>query len=93
MIKFSAAALLRKCHRLVKGRDRVVLPWNDCLRCVAPIGIAASIDIGLSNWALEYITVSLYTMSKSTSIVFILVFAVLLALEKLVRCFLCLCNA
>jgi solute carrier family 35 protein C2 len=36
------------------------------LRWLLPVGACASLDIGLSNWALEYVTVSLYTMCKST---------------------------
>uniref|UniRef100_H2YKG5 Sugar phosphate transporter domain-containing protein n=1 Tax=Ciona savignyi TaxID=51511 RepID=H2YKG5_CIOSA len=38
-------------------------------------------DIGLSNWSFVFITVSLYTMVKSSAIVFILGFSVLLRLE------------
>ncbi|CAI4221457.1 unnamed protein product [Auanema sp. JU1783] len=51
-------------------------------RWLAPIGICASLDIGLSNWALEYVTVSLYTMAKSSSILFIVAFSLLLRLER-----------
>ena len=49
---------------------------------LAPIGICASLDIGLSNWALQYITISLYTMGKSTSILFIVAFSLFLKLER-----------
>uniref|UniRef100_A0A914DPN3 Sugar phosphate transporter domain-containing protein n=1 Tax=Acrobeloides nanus TaxID=290746 RepID=A0A914DPN3_9BILA len=47
-----------------------------------PVGICASLDIGLSNWALEYVTISLYTMAKSSSILFIVGFSLLLRLER-----------
>ena len=55
---------------------------RDQMRWLAPIGICASMDIGLSNWALEYVTVSLYTMAKSSSILFIVAFSLLLRLER-----------
>jgi len=47
-----------------------------------PIGFCSSLDIGLSNWSLEYVTISLYTMAKSSSILFIVGFSLLLGLEK-----------
>ena len=39
---------------------------------------------GFSQWSLQYITIALYTMTKSTAIVFILIFAVIFKLERLV---------
>lgn len=47
-----------------------------------PVGIASGLDVGLSNWAISLITMSLYTMTKSTTIIFILGFALFLRLEK-----------
>ena len=38
--------------------------------------------LGLSQWSFEYIEVALYTITKSTSIVFILMFSLLFRLEK-----------
>jgi hypothetical protein len=49
---------------------------------VLPTGFASGIDIGFSNWGLELVNISLYTMTKSTTIIFILFFAILLRLEK-----------
>jgi solute carrier family 35 protein C2 len=46
------------------------------------IGISGGLDIGLSNWSQEFVTVSLYTMTKSSAIVFILGFAILFKLEE-----------
>ncbi|KYN15160.1 Solute carrier family 35 member C2 [Trachymyrmex cornetzi] len=45
-------------------------------------GIASGVDIGLSNWALSLISISLVTMTKSTTIIFILGFSLLFKLEK-----------
>jgi len=44
--------------------------------------VLSALDIGLSNWSLVFITISLYTMSKSTALIFILFFAILLKLEQ-----------
>lgn len=82
-IKFFFAAAIRSVYSRLSGESRITLDWKECVLRVAPAGLAASVDIGLSNWAFEYITISLYTMAKSSCIVFILIFAVLLSLEKL----------
>ena len=49
---------------------------------VGLVAIVASLDIALSQWSFEYIDVALYTVTKSTSIVFILMWAILLKLEQ-----------
>lgn len=38
---------------------RPVLAWQSYTVQLAPAGIASALDIGLSNWSLEFITVSL----------------------------------
>ncbi|CAH2035694.1 unnamed protein product, partial [Iphiclides podalirius] len=60
----------------------LVLSLMTCLRSVGPTGFASGIDVGFSNWGLELVTISLYTMTKSTTIIFILGFAIFLGLEK-----------
>ena len=55
------------------------------VRYVSHVSLAAAfsaLDIGLSQWSFEYITISLYTMTKTTSIIFILIFAIFLKLEE-----------
>ena len=49
---------------------------------VGLVALVASLDIALSQWSFEYIDVALYTVTKSTSIVFILMWAILLKLEQ-----------
>ncbi len=73
----------KKC-RLSKN-SRITLDWQTYLKKVLPLGVASAADIGMSNWSLQYITVTLYTMSKSTVILFILFFALIFKLEKWVR--------
>ncbi|KAM9907880.1 hypothetical protein OXX79_000688 [Metschnikowia pulcherrima] len=49
---------------------------------ILPCALASAGDIGLSNVALEYISLSLYTMLKTSSLVFVLLFGLLFRLEK-----------
>ncbi|BGP18370.1 hypothetical protein JCM10213v2_006436 [Rhodosporidiobolus nylandii] len=48
---------------------------------IAPCGMATGLDIGLSNLSLRTITLSFYTMCKSSSLAFVLLFAFLFRLE------------
>lgn len=82
VVKFSASALYRSMWQCIRHKRRVTVDWNNYLYKLAPIGIASGLDVGFSNWGIELITVSLYTMTKSTTIVFILGFALLFKLEK-----------
>jgi len=99
-IKFIFAALIRwflyrfcyhsRCSKLCgqpqnNDRERVKLTWPILWRKIAPTGIAASLDISLSNWSLQYITISLYIMCKSTVIIYILIFGIIFGLERF-RC-------
>ncbi|XP_022226523.2 solute carrier family 35 member C2 [Drosophila obscura] len=82
ILKFVLAALVRRIYKLRMGRSRVQLDWRVALRKMAPTGVASAIDIGFSNWGLALVPISLYTMTKSSTIVFILLFAIALGLEK-----------
>ena len=64
------------------GLQRVSLGWNLMIGRVGLVALVASLDIALSQWSFEYIDVALYTVTKSTSIVFILMWAILLKLEQ-----------
>ncbi|KAK4703729.1 solute carrier family 35, member C2, partial [Phenoliferia sp. Uapishka_3] len=48
---------------------------------VVPCGMATGLDIGLSNLSLRSITLSFYTMCKSSSLAFVLLFAFAFKLE------------
>ncbi|XP_026331943.1 solute carrier family 35 member C2 [Hyposmocoma kahamanoa] len=82
VIKWVLSCIVRLVLELVTGVPQLMLSWWVCLRSVGPTGLASGIDVGFSNWALELVTISLYTMTKSTTIIFILGFAILLGLEK-----------
>ena len=49
---------------------------------VAPSATAFAIDIGLSNCSLVFLTVTFYTMCKSSAPMFLLGFAFLLGIER-----------
>ncbi|XP_068272391.1 solute carrier family 35 member C2 isoform X4 [Nyctibius grandis] len=82
LLIFGLAALARALARCRSGRPRAALSWADCLRRAAPAALSTSLDIGLSNWSFLYVTVSLYTMTKSSAILFILLFSLLFKLEE-----------
>uniref|UniRef100_A0A1B6DWT4 Sugar phosphate transporter domain-containing protein n=2 Tax=Clastoptera arizonana TaxID=38151 RepID=A0A1B6DWT4_9HEMI len=82
LIKYICSVVYRSIWQCANNRRRITLDWTDHLFRLAPIGIASGLDIGLSNWGIERIPVTLYTMTKSTTIVFILGFALLFKLEK-----------
>ncbi|VDN99632.1 unnamed protein product [Rodentolepis nana] len=83
LFKFCFAYSLRSLLGKFKNKRNVELSWEKYAIEVSPTGITSALDIGLSNWSLEFITISLYTMTKSTSIIFVLLFAVIFKLEKL----------
>lgn len=82
IVKWMLSLLVRFVLCMVTGTPQLLLPFLTCLQSVAPTGLASGIDVGFSNWGLELVTISLYTMTKSTTIIFILGFAILLGLEK-----------
>ncbi|XP_064321726.1 solute carrier family 35 member C2 isoform X4 [Phalacrocorax carbo] len=79
---FGLSAIARALARCRSGRPQAALSWADCLRRAAPAALSTSLDIGLSNWSFLYVTVSLYTMTKSSAILFILLFSLLFKLEE-----------
>ncbi|XP_029161955.1 solute carrier family 35 member C2-like [Nylanderia fulva] len=81
IIKFILSALIRCIRRCCTGR-RINLPWQNIIYSIMIPGMASGVDIGLSNWALSLISISLVTMTKSTTIIFILGFSLLFKLEK-----------
>ncbi|XP_064610471.1 solute carrier family 35 member C2-like [Liolophura sinensis] len=82
VVKFMLAGVVRVLLECKSKTERVTLPWGEYIKKIAPTGIVSALDIGLSNWSWEFITVSLYTMTKSSAVLFILFFAIVLRLEK-----------
>lgn len=82
VIKLMMSFIVRWIYKLVTGKSRILLDARTSLKTMAPTGFASGIDIGFSQWGLELVQVSLYTMTKSSTIIFILFFAILLGLER-----------
>ncbi|XP_041860745.1 solute carrier family 35 member C2 [Melanotaenia boesemani] len=81
-VNFYLSALTRWIMQSCTGKQRVILSWRDYLWKVAPTALATALDIGLSNWSFLFITISLYTMTKSSAVLFILFFSLVFKLEE-----------
>lgn len=58
------------------------LSIKDYTTRIGPCGVATGLDIGFSNASLKTITLAFYTMCKSSSLAFVLLFAFLFRLES-----------
>ncbi|KAK3310432.1 triose-phosphate transporter family-domain-containing protein [Chaetomium strumarium] len=61
--------------------ERPIMTKMFYLTRIGPCGIATGLDIGLGNTSLQFITLTFYTMCKSSSLAFVLLFAFLFRLE------------
>lgn len=59
------------------------MPIKEYLTKILPCSIASAGDIGLGNTAFRFITLSLYTMVKTSALIFVLLWGVFFKLEKL----------
>ena len=66
------AGLIRQAWACYRGVQLPTISRSTWLKRVLPTGASSSLDIGISNYSLMCVTVSLYTMGKSSSIVFLL---------------------
>ncbi|KAJ7332310.1 hypothetical protein JRQ81_014490 [Phrynocephalus forsythii] len=85
LVIFLLAGLVRRgcyCACARRSARPPLLPWAAYLRQVGPAALSTALDVGLSNWSFLYITVSLYTMTKSSAILFILFFSLVFKLEE-----------
>ncbi|KAF7257927.1 hypothetical protein EG68_04993 [Paragonimus skrjabini miyazakii] len=80
--KFLLSWIAREWTSWYYRLNRRELSWSMYVRTVAIAGTTSALDIGFSNWSFEFITISLYTMTKSTSVIFILMFSILFRLER-----------
>ncbi|CAI5939394.1 unnamed protein product [Closterium sp. NIES-65] len=74
-----ASLLLRCCCQ--SWLPATPISWRDYFLRVVPTAVATSLDIALSNLSLALITLTFYTMCKSSAPVFLLLFAFLFRLE------------
>ncbi|KAL2199840.1 triose-phosphate transporter family-domain-containing protein [Corynascus similis CBS 632.67] len=62
--------------------ERPIMTKMFYLTRIGPCGVATGLDIGLGNTSLQFITLTFYTMCKSSSLAFVLIFAFLFRLES-----------
>ncbi|KAL3943329.1 MAG: hypothetical protein SGBAC_002612 [Bacillariaceae sp.] len=66
------------------GTQRVKdLDWNTWAKIAVPCGLVTALDVGLSNLSLAVITITFYTMVKSSTPVFVLGWAHIFGIEKI----------
>jgi solute carrier family 35 protein C2 len=80
LVQFLLAGALRVCfsHHFRPERSPSVQDYG---KKVVPTAVTTGLDIGLSNVSLKTITLSFYTMCKSSSLIFVLSFAFFFRLE------------
>lgn len=64
-----------------RNKQSLMTKWFYFTR-ISPCGAATALDIGLGNFSLRFITLTFYTMCKSSVLAFVLVFAFIFRLEK-----------
>ncbi|PVU96110.1 hypothetical protein BB561_001368 [Smittium simulii] len=69
-------------HFLPRMRSKKTPSSRNYLYQIVPCALASAFDIGLSNLSLQTITLTFYTMCKSSVVVFVLFFAFIFKLEK-----------
>ncbi|KAL7424140.1 hypothetical protein Q5752_001725 [Cryptotrichosporon argae] len=80
IVQFTLAAIIRAAFPQFRPDERP--KRRDYATKVLPTAVATGVDIGLSNLSLKTITLSLYTMCKSSALIFVLFFAFLFRLEQ-----------
>eukprot|EP00126_Sphaerothecum_destruens_P015623 Sdes_comp9655_c0_seq1m1151 len=64
------------------GQERVTISARVYLSMILPTAVAAGLDIGLTNTSMIFISVTFITMLKSSTVVFMGIFAVVFGIEK-----------
>ncbi|KAK6436404.1 hypothetical protein LTR95_007401 [Oleoguttula sp. CCFEE 5521] len=66
----------------LQGSGKPLMTKTFYLTRIAPCGTATALDIGLGNFSLRFITLTFFTMCKSSVLLFVLFFALLFRLES-----------
>jgi len=73
-----------ECFPEKLGTERVaIMTWKEWAKISVPCGLVTALDVGLSNLALVRITLSFYTMIKSSTPVFVLGWAYIFKIERI----------
>jgi solute carrier family 35 protein C2 len=66
------------------GGDQIdEMPWKTYLCVAVPCGLVTALDVGFSNLAMVRITITFYTMVKSSAPIFVVISAFIFGLEKM----------
>jgi solute carrier family 35 protein C2 len=69
---------------VILGTDRVKqMSWKEWFSISVPCGLTTSCDIGLSNLSIVFLSISFYTMVKSSTPIFVLGWAYILGIERI----------
>lgn len=83
-IQWAFSHVVCACFPQSLGTDRVRnMSWMEWASISLPCGMVTALDVGLSNLALVTITLTFYTMVKSSTPVFVLGWAYLFKLERI----------
>jgi solute carrier family 35 protein C2 len=83
-IQWFIAHVVCSCFPQSLGTDRVQnMSWGEWASVSIPCGMITALDVGLSNLALVTITLTFYTMVKSSTPVFVLGWAYLFKIERI----------
>ena len=84
LVQFIWSYTLSRKYPITFGGDQVdAMSWNTYLTVAIPCGLVTSFDVGLSNLALVRITMTFYTMVKSSSPIFVVISAYCFGIEKI----------
>lgn len=82
--QFLFSYFLTKMFPIALGGDQVeAMSWSTFLSVAIPCGLVTSLDVGLSNLALVRITMTFYTMVKSSSPIFVVASAYFFGIERI----------
>jgi len=78
------------CFPVELGTKRVdTMTWKEWAWISIPCGVTTALDVGLSNLSLKYITLTFYTMVKSSTPIFVLFWAWLFKIERITLPLIC----
>ncbi|KAL3943328.1 MAG: hypothetical protein SGBAC_002611 [Bacillariaceae sp.] len=84
LVQWSFSHFVCECFPETMGRDRVRgLDWKSWALVSIPCGFVTALDVGLSNLSLAIITITFYTMVKSSAPIFVLAWAFIFRIEKI----------
>jgi solute carrier family 35 protein C2 len=79
IIKF----IMSRIWKITSNIEYVPLSWKNYLFLVLPIGLFTVLDIFFSNIAITHLSLSIFTIVKSSTLIFIFLWGILLRVENL----------